>query len=43
MSGSSRDVTGREEVFALAEVKDVANPAPASVAVFRRKARRVLP
>jgi hypothetical protein len=36
-------VTGREELFAVAGAKDAANPAPASVAVFRRKARRVLP
>jgi hypothetical protein len=43
MSDSSRDVTGCDEVFAVAGVTDAANPAPASVAAFRMKARRAIP
>jgi hypothetical protein len=43
MSGPSRDVTGRDEVFAVAGVTDAAKPALASVAALRMKARRAIP
>jgi hypothetical protein len=43
MSGSSRDVTERDEAFVVAVATDAANPAPASVAAFRMKARRAIP